>query len=355
MYSDYDVKYVSDINEFLIPMLIFIGIVIIITIINFIALAKVFKKANRSGIAAIIPIYNILIMLEIVNMPSWYIILFFVPVVNFILPLVLFYKIAKSFRKTNTFALLTMLFPFLFIPIIAFSDSEYIGINKEAMLGISSASDKPIVKEEEMEATKPDEVKETKPMDISIGGGVYQKEYQESLLDVPEENKNVDLLASFRVEPEVTPQVEIASEKTGADLLRNVEFIEAAEIHPSNFDMPMQVEQPKIITTDEVSDSIPDINQNAAEDMDVMSIEPIPTIIQPEEVTQNILIPNIEPVQTNIFVEPTPNDNKEVTQNNNIVNNQIPNINGNQYVTCSNCGATIKNDAPRCFMCGKER
>lgn len=354
MYTDYDVKYVSNINEFLIPMLIFIGILIVIAIIYFISLAKVFKKANRSGIAAIIPIYNILIMLEIVNMPSWYIILFFVPIVNIVLSLVLFYKIARSFRKTSTFSLLTMLFPFIFIPIIAFSDSEYIGINKEAMLGMSYASDKPIVKEEEMEAAKPDDVQESKPLDISIGGGVYQKDYQETLLDVPEEVKNTEMLASFKVEQEPPQAIMPEPEKTGAALLKNVEFIEAAEIHPSNFDMPVQSEPPRTITTDEFFDSIPEINVNAAEDVDIMSIEPVPTIIGPQEITENILIPNMEEAQPEPqFIEPI--TSKQPAPNNTISSNQVSGLNNLDYATCSNCGATIKKDAPRCFMCGKER
>lgn len=353
MYNDYTVTYETNINEFIIPILVGLAILLVLVIIYLVSLAKLFKKANRSGIAAIIPIYNFMVMLEIINKPKWQIILLFVPFVNIIVSVQVMYQLAKSFRKSTAFSILTAFFPFIFIPIIAFSDSEYIGINQEAMLGTSYASDKPVIKEEEMEATRPEEVKETKPLDISIGGGVYQKEYQESLLDVPEENKKVDILAPFKIESESTPIITEEKEKTGVELFKNVEFIETEN---ANLSSPTQVEEPKTITTDDIYNSVPISNINSQtipEPNDVIAIEPIPTIVGPEQVTNDILIPNR---QEEITIENNQNASENITMNSqNIVNTPISNIDDSQYVHCPHCGAVIKKDAPRCFMCGKER
>lgn len=353
MYKDYTVTYESNINEFIIPIIVGLGILLVLVVIYLISLAKIFKKANRSGIAAIVPIYNFMVMLEIVNKPKWQIILLFIPIVNIIVYFQLMYQLAKSFRKSTGFSTLNAFFSFICIPIIAFSDSEYIGINKEAMLGTSYASDKPIVKENEIEATKPDEVKETKPLDISIGGGVYQKEYQKSLLDVPEENKKVDVLAPFKIDSEPSPIITEEKEKTGVDLFKNVEFIETIN---ANLSTPTQVEEPKTITTADIYNSNPisDINsQNVLEQDNVIAIEPIPTIIGPEQVTNDILIPNR---QEETMIENNQNTSENIEANvQNTVNASVPNIDDSQYIHCPHCGAVIKKNAPKCFMCGKER
>ena len=46
------------------------------------SLWKIFTKAGKPGWAAIVPIYNIIVLLEIVNKPLWWIVLFFIPLVT---------------------------------------------------------------------------------------------------------------------------------------------------------------------------------------------------------------------------------------------------------------------------------
>ena len=55
-------------------MIIYFAVVILV-IASF---WKVFTKAGKPGWAAIIPIYNIIVLLEIVGKPIWWIILFFI-------------------------------------------------------------------------------------------------------------------------------------------------------------------------------------------------------------------------------------------------------------------------------------
>ena len=46
---------------------------------------KIFVKAGKPGWAAIIPIYNFVVLCEIAGKPAWWVVLLFVPVVNFII------------------------------------------------------------------------------------------------------------------------------------------------------------------------------------------------------------------------------------------------------------------------------
>jgi hypothetical protein len=46
---------------------------------------KIFAKANKPGWAAIIPIYNMIVLLEVVGRPFWWILLKLIPCVNIVI------------------------------------------------------------------------------------------------------------------------------------------------------------------------------------------------------------------------------------------------------------------------------
>jgi len=60
---------------------VYLAIVVLILI----SMWKIFTKAGKPGWAAIIPIYNIIVWLEIVNKPVWWIILLCIPFVNIVI------------------------------------------------------------------------------------------------------------------------------------------------------------------------------------------------------------------------------------------------------------------------------
>ncbi|MGB0758974.1 MAG: DUF5684 domain-containing protein [Rubripirellula sp.] len=90
---------------------------------------KVFSKAGKPGWAAIIPIYNIIVMLEITGKPLWWIVLFLIPVVNLIAPLIVmilvYATLAERFGKGVGTIIGLILVPFIFIPILGFGSSTY--------------------------------------------------------------------------------------------------------------------------------------------------------------------------------------------------------------------------------------
>ena len=89
---------------------------------------KVFAKAGKPGWAAIVPIYNIVVMLEIAGKPIWWIALFFIPVVNFVVSILINISIAQSFGKGTGFGIGLSFLPFIFLPILGFGSAQYQGV-----------------------------------------------------------------------------------------------------------------------------------------------------------------------------------------------------------------------------------
>jgi hypothetical protein len=58
---------------------------------------RVFSKAGKPGWAAIIPIYNLYVLTQIVGKPAWWLVLFLIPFVNFIAIIILEIELCKSF------------------------------------------------------------------------------------------------------------------------------------------------------------------------------------------------------------------------------------------------------------------
>lgn len=86
---------------------------------------KVFSKAGQPGWAAIIPIFNTIILFKIAGKPLWWLLLLFIPVVNFIVLIVVLISLAERFGKGTGFALGLAFLPFIFYPMLGFGSSAY--------------------------------------------------------------------------------------------------------------------------------------------------------------------------------------------------------------------------------------
>lgn len=85
----------------------------------------IFQKAKKPGWAAIIPIYNIFVFLQIVGRPLWWFILLLIPFVNIIIMIILMVDLAKKFGKGGGFAVGLILLPPIFMAILAFGKAKY--------------------------------------------------------------------------------------------------------------------------------------------------------------------------------------------------------------------------------------
>lgn len=86
---------------------------------------KVFVKAGQPGWAAIVPIYNFIVLLKIVGKPWWWIFGMLVPFLNFVVLILILVNLAKVFGKGTGFAIGLILLGFIFYPILAFGDATY--------------------------------------------------------------------------------------------------------------------------------------------------------------------------------------------------------------------------------------
>ena len=107
----------------MIGMLIYLAFVILILASAW----KIFAKAGKPGWAAIIPIYNWVILLEIVGRPVWWIVLLLIPCVNIVIMCILMVELAKSFGKDVAFAIGLILLGVIFLPILGFGSAKYQG------------------------------------------------------------------------------------------------------------------------------------------------------------------------------------------------------------------------------------
>ena len=91
------------------------------------ALWQVFAKGGRPGWAAIIPFYNYYVLLKVVGRPGWWLILYFIPIVDIIVWIIVAIDLAKSFAKGTAFAVGLIFLAFIFIPILGFGPARYAG------------------------------------------------------------------------------------------------------------------------------------------------------------------------------------------------------------------------------------
>jgi hypothetical protein len=100
---------------------------VIVFILGVAGLWRIFVKAGENGWAAIIPFYNIWVLLRVVGRPGWWLILLLIPIVQIVAWIIVSIELAKAFDKGFGYALGIFLFPYFFFLILGFSESKYFG------------------------------------------------------------------------------------------------------------------------------------------------------------------------------------------------------------------------------------
>lgn len=86
---------------------------------------KLFVKAGQPGWAVIIPIYNIYILLKIVGKPGWWLLLYLIPLVNFIITIIVINELSKRFGKGVGYTLGLLFLGIIFLPMLALGSAKY--------------------------------------------------------------------------------------------------------------------------------------------------------------------------------------------------------------------------------------
>lgn len=109
-------------------------LMITLIILMMVSLWKIFEKNKKEGWRALVPVYNVATLFEIVGMPM-YLALFVIGLnINclydisssalLVLYVVSCYKLAKLFNKSVAFTLGIIFLPFIFFPILGFGKDQ---------------------------------------------------------------------------------------------------------------------------------------------------------------------------------------------------------------------------------------
>lgn len=73
-----------------------------VQVIHFLGTWKLYQKAGRKSWEAAIPVYNSIVLMKIINRPTWWTILLFIPVINLIMFPVIWVETLRSFGKKSS-------------------------------------------------------------------------------------------------------------------------------------------------------------------------------------------------------------------------------------------------------------
>lgn len=75
--------------------------ILIIQVIHFLGTWKLYVKAGRKAWEAAVPIYNAIVLMQIINRPKWWVVLLFIPIINLLMFPVVWVETIRSFGKNK--------------------------------------------------------------------------------------------------------------------------------------------------------------------------------------------------------------------------------------------------------------
>jgi len=75
--------------------------ILVIQLIHFLGTWKLYVKAGRKAWEAAIPVYNAIVLMQIINRPKWWVILLFIPIINLLIFPVVWVETIRSFGKNS--------------------------------------------------------------------------------------------------------------------------------------------------------------------------------------------------------------------------------------------------------------
>jgi hypothetical protein len=106
---------------------VLIVIWVAVAVLVFASLWRVYTKAGQPGWAALVPIYNLIVLFRIVGRPWWWIFLLLIPIVNIVILFIVYIDLAKSFDRSTAFGVGLALLGIVFLPILAWGPATYRG------------------------------------------------------------------------------------------------------------------------------------------------------------------------------------------------------------------------------------
>lgn len=151
---------------------------------------NLFKKANKNETSSYYPILNLFVLLEIVDMSTFYGILLFIPVLNLFVLSLMSYKLSKVFNTEKKFTIGLILFPICYIPLLCYSDKQYKVSDEEYFKALDNAKEECVNLMTNEEIAKENDVKiEEKQIDSIFKADLVAKApvgpYKAARPDIP--------------------------------------------------------------------------------------------------------------------------------------------------------------------------
>ena len=106
----------------------FMMVMLVVAVVFIAGFWKVFVKAGHPGWAAIVPFYNLYILLKIAGRPGWWMVLYFIPLANIVVGILVAIDIAKAFGQSAVFGVvLLFLLSGIGYLVLGFGNYRYIG------------------------------------------------------------------------------------------------------------------------------------------------------------------------------------------------------------------------------------
>lgn len=321
----------------------------LIEIFMIICLWRLFTKAGKAGWKALIPIYNVIVLLEIAGLPVWYIVLYIIPFVNIYALFKTHIALAHKFGKSTGFGVLMMFFSIVCVPILAFGNSTYQG---------GDHSENTVHTNTNMN---------TNNFNSNLNN------YNNSVNQFNGSNNSINNLNSMnQVNSGISSSVNNGGSIDNQTMMNstassvNIGVNQPASQMDDIFEMPTNLgsQQMSNPTPSSGSNTTPfvgmpttpgstNINSNNVGGQPIYS-NPTPNI----DLTSNTgLNPINNQPMMNSTISSVDTSASQVQQP--IVSNVTPNVTSNVGLgtatkTCPNCGLQIKSDSSFCFMCGKQ-
>jgi hypothetical protein len=107
--------------------LLFAGFVLLVLVTWFAGQWAAFVKAGEPGWAAIVPIYNMMVMARIGGRDPMFGLLCLVPIVNIFAYIIIMVDLCRAYDVGGAFAIGLILLPFIFWPILGFGSARFTG------------------------------------------------------------------------------------------------------------------------------------------------------------------------------------------------------------------------------------
>ena len=283
---------------------VFIGMFILSSIIGLIVCIsywKLFKKAGKPGWAILVPIYNIIVLLEIAELPMVYFLLLFIPFANIYVYFKTNICIAKRFGKSTGFGIGMSLLSIIFIPLLAFSDDEI--NNNSSETNNENSVFPPIGVEKTTGEVSDASIGQNNIDNIAVSPiSIESNNVQNVEVEAPAEPVNNEVPVESVVN-------EVAAEPVNNEVPTEPAVNEAAA-EPVNNDAPVE---PVVneVAVEPVNNEVPTepvVNEAAA--------EPVNNEVPVESVVNEVAV---EPVSNDVPVEPVVNEAPAEP-----VNNEVP-------------------------------